>query len=119
MASYTAAGIANSDSWKTGWKAFAFAMCAFFAPFIFVYQPGVLLIGSFFEIVIAIGTLAFGTIMLTIGLAGYLGVDLNKVERTLCIISGILICLPESNTDIKGFTLGIILNAFLVIKGRN
>ena len=74
--------------------------------------------GSFAEIVIAIATLTSGTIMLTIGLAGYLGLDLNKVERALCIISGILICLPESNTDIIGFALGIVLIGYLVLKGK-
>lgn len=118
VASYTAAGIANSDSWKTGWKAFTYALCAFFAPFVFVYQPGVLLIGSLFEIVTAIGVLVAGTIMLTIGLAGYSFVELNKVERALCIISGILICLPESNTDIAGFAISIALIINMILKKK-
>lgn len=118
VASYTAAGIANSNPWKTGWKAFTYAMCAFLAPFVFVYQPGVLLIGSFTEIVYAIGTLAFGTLVLTIGLAGYFGTTLNKAERVICVICGIFICLPESLTDIAGYAGAVIILAEIIIRGR-
>ena len=118
VASYTAAGIANSNPWKTGWKAFTYAMCAFLAPFVFVYQPGVLLIGSFTEIIYALGTLAFGTLVLTIGLAGYFGITLNKAERTICMICGIFICLPEAFTDIAGYIGAVAILAEIIIRGR-
>jgi TRAP transporter 4TM/12TM fusion protein len=118
VASYTAAGIANSDSWKTGWKAFTYALCAFLAPFVFVYQPGVLLIGPFGEIVMAIGILVAGTFMLTIGLSGYFNMELSKIERSICIISGILICLPESVTDIIGFIMAATLIGYLIMKKK-
>ncbi len=119
VASYTAAGIAGSNAWKTGWKAFSFALCAFFAPFVFVYQPGVLLIGTVFEIIVAIGTLLAGTIMLTIGLAGYFHhYRLNKLLQTLCVMAGILICLPETTSDLIGFTVAGVLIAFILAKGH-
>ncbi len=41
MASYTAAGIAGASAWRTGWKAFTFAVTAFLVPFLFVYQPAI------------------------------------------------------------------------------
>jgi TRAP-type uncharacterized transport system fused permease subunit len=111
VASYTAAGIAGAKSWDTGWKGFTFAMCAFFAPFVFVYQPGILLIGTFWEIITAIFTLAFGTMMLTIGLAGYVVRHMSRFERALFIIAGIMIVIPESVTDKAGFVLaaGLII----------
>ncbi len=117
VASYTAAGIAGANSWNTGWKAFTFAMCAFLAPYVFVYQPGVLLIGSFMEIVYAIFTLALGTIMLTIGLAGYLRSIIPMPIRVLSVISGILICLPEQRTDMIGFVSAAILLAIMIAAG--
>ncbi len=117
VASYTAAGIAGANSWNTGWKAFTFAMCAFLAPYVFVYQPGVLLIGSFMEIVYAIFTLALGTIMLTIGLAGYLRSIIPMPVRVLSVISGILICLPEQRTDMIGFISAAILLAIMIAAG--
>ena len=118
VASYTAAGIANSNSWKTGWKAFSYALCAFLAPFVFVYQPGVLLIGSFAEIVYAIFTLAAGTFVLTVGLAGYFTVGLTKLERVLCVVCGVFICLPESTTDLIGYIGAIVVMALILLRGR-
>ena len=53
LASFTAAGIANASAWKTGWKAFFFAITAFIAPFMFVYRPSILLIGTVTEILIS------------------------------------------------------------------
>lgn len=118
VASYTAAGIANSNSWKTGWKAFSYALCAFLVPFVFVYQPGVLLIGSFAEIVYAIFTLAAGTFVLTVGLAGYFTVGLTKLERVLCVVCGVFICLPESTTDLIGYIGAVVVMALILLRGR-
>ena len=46
LASFTAAGIAGASAWKTGWKAFSFAITAFIVPFAFVYRPAILLEGT-------------------------------------------------------------------------
>jgi len=116
VASYTAAGIAGAKSWDTGWKAFTYAACAFFAPYVFVYQPGVLLMGTGFEIVGAIFTLAFGTFMLTVGLAGYLFFPMGMYERVLFACSGVLICIPEQLTDIVGFIVAFVLIVWQVVK---
>src|SRR5690625_2017059 len=53
LASYTAAGIAGADSMKTGVTGFVYALVAFLVPFIFIYQPAILLIGSVKEIIMA------------------------------------------------------------------
>ena len=53
LASFTAAGIAGASAWKTGWKAFSFAITAFIVPFAFVYRPAILLEGTVVEIIIA------------------------------------------------------------------
>ena len=49
LASFTAAGIAGASAWKTGWKAFSFAITAFIVPFAFVYRPAILLEGTMVE----------------------------------------------------------------------
>ena len=51
LASFTAAGIAGASAWKTGWKAFSFAITAFIVPFAFVYRPAILLEGTAVEII--------------------------------------------------------------------
>lgn len=88
VASYTAAGIAGADSWKTGWTAFSYSIVAFLAPFMFVVKTGLLLQGSIMDIVSATAILMVGTIFLDIGVAGYLKTPMKRVERILFVASG-------------------------------
>lgn len=59
MAAYCAAGIAKANPNQTGWQALRLGIASFVIPFMFVYNPGNLGIGSWYEI----GT-AFVTSML-------------------------------------------------------
>ena len=118
IASYTAAGIAHGSPWKTGWKAFVFSMVAFLAPFVFVFQPGVLLIGSFGEIAAAVGVLILGTAFMVMGIAGFLVVKMKPWERIFFIVGGILVCIPESVTDIIGYALCAAGMAIQIVRWR-
>lgn len=112
VASFTAAGIAGADSMKTGLTGFAYALVAFLVPFIFIYDPSILLIGTPLEIVKGTLILFLGTYLLASGMAGFFLVPLNRIERTILLASAILIILPETITDIIGIVVAV---AFFVI----
>ena len=109
VASYTAAGIADASPWKTGWRAFGYALCAILAPFVFVYQPGILMEGSLMSIVHDTSILAMGTIFLTVGLAGYLLLPFKTWERVFMIIAGVCTCIPETVSDIAGIAIALVI----------
>ena len=106
VASYTAAGISGGSPWKTGWKAFSYSLCAILAPFVFVYQPGVLMEGSLLQIITHSVILIVGTVFLTMGLSGFFLISFNKIERIAMFIAGVCVCVPESVSDIVGFVIG-------------
>ena len=118
LASFTAAGIANVSAWKTGWKAFAFAITAFIAPFMFVYRPSILLIGTVSEIVISCLMTACATFFLASGVAGYMGKNLNIVERILFFVAALMFILPGSMFDIGGLALGVVLVLWCLIYSK-
>lgn len=65
VAAYAGAAIAGSDPWKTRWTCFKFVKFLYVGPFLFAYVPGILLQGSWHEIIMAyvsstLGTIAFG-----------------------------------------------------------
>ncbi|MEZ5756584.1 MAG: TRAP transporter fused permease subunit [Emcibacteraceae bacterium] len=64
IASYAAAGLANSDFRKTSLAALRLGLSAFIMPFYFVYNPGILLIGSWLQIMIASISLIVAGILL-------------------------------------------------------
>ncbi|MEA3358680.1 MAG: TRAP transporter permease [Thermodesulfobacteriota bacterium] len=46
LCAYAAAGIAKSDPVKTGWKSFRLDLAAFTLPFMFIYNPKLLMMGT-------------------------------------------------------------------------
>ena len=109
IASYTAAGIAEAKPWDTGWRGMVYASVAFFAPFAFVYQPGILMEGGLLAIIHDSGILALGTAMLVFAVAGYLLTDIPLWQRILLVVGGICTCIPESFTDIVGLSIGVVI----------
>ena len=109
VASYTAAGIAGASPWKTGWKSFSFALCAIIAPFVFVYQPGILMEGSITQIITHTGILLIGTVFFTIGIANYFLIPFRPWERAIMLVAGLCVCIPETISDIIGLILAAVI----------
>lgn len=121
LASYTAAGIAGADSMKTGVTGFVYALVAFLVPFIFIYQPAILLIGSVKEIIMASFVLLLGTVYLAAAMGGYLIIPLNKVKRGILLAGALLLIMPEPITDIIGLVMGtsiLVLNLIISRKQK-
>lgn len=119
LASFTAAGIAGADSLKTGFTGFMYSLVAFLVPFVFVYSPEILLMGTTIQIVKAAIILLFGTYMLAGSIAGYLIAPLNKVTRGLLFIGALCTIVPEHISDIIGFAIGIYVIIMGIIKNKN
>lgn len=118
VASYTAAGIAEGSAWKTGWKGMAFAACAFFAPFVFVYQPGVLLQGSVSDMIIHSAILLMGTYSISVALGGYFIGCLDLWQRILLGIGGCMVCIPEPISDYIGLAILLAMGVFQYVRKK-
>ena len=118
VASFTAAGIAGADSMKTGLTGFAYALVAFLVPFIFIYDPSILLVGTPLEIVKGTPILFLGTYLLASGMAGFFLVPLNRIERGILLASAILIIIPETITDIIGIAVAVTFFVICSAKKR-
>ncbi|MBQ7733957.1 MAG: TRAP transporter fused permease subunit [Synergistaceae bacterium] len=109
VASYTAAGIAGADAMKTGLKGFTFAMVGFLVPFVFVYNPPLLLKGSVSEIIIAVVQLALGTYFLAVMVAGYYKTRLNTLERVILFAAALSLIAPEIISSAIGAVVGVAI----------
>ncbi len=95
LASYMAAGISKAPLWSVCGTAMVKAMAIFYLPVLFVYQPGLLLNGSAFDIGLTILTLALGGIAISAGIEGFLRTNLSMMTRLFCIILGIALILTQ------------------------
>lgn len=107
VASYTAAGIADGNAMKTGVKGFLFSMVGFMVPFVFVYNPAILLQGTAVEIAIGAAMLLVGTFFLATVVSGYFSTEMNVVERVLLFAAAICLITPETMTSVVGVVLGV------------
>ena len=109
MAVYAAAGISGSNLWRTGLAAIKIGAAGFIVPFMFVYGPSLLLIGSLSDIVLTIVSASIGVVALSAGLAGWFFKEATYLERGMLIAGALLLIKPGLYTDAIGLALLIIV----------
>lgn len=103
LATYAAAGISRSDPLKTGFMALATAAAGFVVPYMFVYNPYLMLQGgNLFDTVIGTITALIGMIGLASAVQGFLVKDLNLVERLALFAVPFLIIWPTIPSNLLG-----------------
>jgi TRAP transporter 4TM/12TM fusion protein len=115
LASFAAAGIAESDLWETGLQAFKMAIPGFLIPFVIVYNPGLILEGPLWDIVWGTFTTLIGVIALAGSVIGFFFRRTSAWERVTLCVGAILLIVPEMITDFVGLAM---VGAILAIQLR-
>ncbi len=103
---------------QTGWRAFRLGIVAYIIPFMFVFQPALLLSGSFAYVAQAVATSVIGVIALAGGMQGYFLARCFPHERVMLIGAGITLLYPGLVTDIIGIGLVVLTGLFQVARRR-
>ncbi|MBL8833029.1 MAG: TRAP transporter fused permease subunit, partial [Rhodospirillales bacterium] len=111
LAVFAAASLAKADLWASGWAAVKVGAAGFIVPFMFVYQPAILLIGDWPTIVHSIFTSSCGILLLAAGLHGYFLRRATAVERGLLIVAAFALVTPGLVSDAIGLGLGALVVA--------
>ena len=105
LAAYAGSAIAKSNPMKTGITATKLAIAAFIVPYIFAYNPAMLLEGvtGWYQVVqIALSAL-LGLFGVAAALNGHLFRKVPVVLRLALMAGGLCMMVPETLTDIVGF----------------
>ena len=106
MAAYAGAAIAGCDPNRCGYKAFRLAFCAFIIPYMFVYNPVLLMDGSVLEILQCIITALMGAYLLGSGFEGFFWAwKVKWFERILLLAGAMLLIVPGTITDVTGIAI--------------
>jgi len=111
LAAYAAAGIARSDPWKTGLAAFQLGIAGFIIPFMFIYAPELLFVGSLGKILPALLTATFGVTCLAAAVQRCLLVKTKWYEAGLLLVTALLLIKPGIQTDLIGAALFVVVFA--------
>jgi TRAP transporter 4TM/12TM fusion protein len=105
LSPFAAAAIAGSPPMATAWQAMRLGAVLFIVPFMFVYSPELLMLGSWPEILFAFARAGLGIFCLAAGLQGWLRRRATVLERALLIAAGILLVVPNLMADAGGLLL--------------
>lgn len=114
IAAFTAASIAGSPPMRTGWLASLMSLVAYIVPWVFVYNPSLLLIGTPVKTTLTfLGTL-LGMGYLLCGVTGYCLQNLGWLSRVIVILCGTTIIYLTALAAWSGFFgralgLGVLL----------
>ena len=118
---YAAAVIADESPMAVGWESMLVGLITFILPFSFIYDPSLLLIGPWHEIVIGTITTAIGVVFSSAALVGWWRGSLPIWRRAVLVACGLALLIPWSK--ILGFcaiVLGLAVMADrLLSKGRS
>ena len=124
LAVFAAASLAKANMWASGFAAMRAAAPAYIVPFMFVYEPLLLLIvkdwGSEWAFVVwSVITASVGVICLAASLFGWLFIYAVAWHRVLLFIAALCLIKPGLITDAIGIVLLAIVSAAQLYARRN
>jgi TRAP-type uncharacterized transport system fused permease subunit len=89
----------------TAWQAMRLGIVLYIVPFMFVYSPELLVIGSWPAIALAVARAALGVLCLAGGLQGWLRGRATVTDRALLIAAAVLFIVPSFVADAAAIVL--------------
>ena len=135
LAAIAGAAIAKGKPMLTAVNATKLAIGAFIIPYMFVYNPQMLMIdASAPELIFIVLTAIIGMFGISTALEGYgffftgifhgrnkskgLTITFDVIERVLFAVAGLLCVIPEATTDVIGLSMMAVLVAYQLINKR-
>ena len=121
LAAYAGSAIAKSNPMRTAFNASKMAIAAFIIPYMFCYNPAMLMIDTNMLTVLQIAVTAFiGLFGVAAALEGYCFASMNPLIRVALAAGGLLMIYPGIFTDIIGIVMvvGSLAFQYMLSKGK-
>lgn len=119
VAAYAAAGLADASASKTGWLAFMLGLPGFIIPFVYVYNPALLIVDTpVWDTVWIVILSTFAVILMSMTVIGWFKGRLNPIFRIAIAVAAILMFVPGLIFDIIGLVMGASIIGFLFFTRR-
>lgn len=95
LAVFAACTLSGGTLWRTGGQALKLCAAGLLVPFVFVYNPELLLVGSPAMIAFSVVTALLGCIVLSFGTIGWMFRDIGWLQRAVLLACSICLILPR------------------------
>lgn len=102
LAAFAAAGIADSNPMQTGFHSFRLGIAKYVLPFVFVFAPGMLFVGSWLEIALGVVGGFAGIFALTVATEGWLYSAVGWPTRIFMTFCALLFFVPGLKLTVLG-----------------
>jgi TRAP transporter 4TM/12TM fusion protein len=109
ITAFAAANLAGSGMMSTGVEAFRLGLVGFLVPFAFVFQPALLLKGTWPEVILATTMTCLGVACLAAFLIGHIWSPLSWLQRGLFFVAAFILVFPAGGMEILGLVLAVAL----------
>lgn len=116
VAAYAAADISKGDPIKIGFTSCRIAILAFIMPYVFLFEPALLMVGSWWNILSTFIMTIIGVVILAGTITGWFFIRLNLIWRFVLLIIFILIFVPEVVSSLIGISLTFAATIFFYLK---
>lgn len=106
LAAYAGAGIARANPFKSGLTAVKLAIAAFIVPYIFIYNPILVLVDATpVKLILAVATAILGMVGVSAAMIGYYKKRTSLFERVLLFVGGLFLIVPEAISSLIGIII--------------
>lgn len=109
LASFTAAAIAGADPMKTSWTSMRLGFSAYIVPFFMVYNPALIMQGTWQAILLSASTAALGVAAIAVALEGFWLTRLRWWERVALAAFGLALIDLRWETVAAGSVCGLVV----------
>jgi len=113
VAAFAAGSIARANPMAIGLTCCRLAMVAFIIPFVFIYHPGLLLIGTTSAVIFDLASATLAVVALVAATEGYLLAPLSLVWRGVFGVAGLLLITTQTIPGLLGLALLVIAGLWL------
>lgn len=120
LAAFAGAGIAGSDPQKTGWISCKLALAGFVVPFIFVYNPALIILNSgIADIIMVTVSSILAVTALAAATEGYAMGNLNWLMRGLLLAASLMFINPSVYMSLLGLIIMVVVGMFQYLAKKN
>jgi TRAP transporter 4TM/12TM fusion protein len=105
LSPFAAAAIAGSPPMATAWQAMRLGAVLFIVPFMFVYSPELLMMGSWPVILLGVTRAGLGVFCMAAALQGWLRCRATVADRALLLAAAVLFIVPSFAADAAAIAL--------------
>jgi len=118
LAVFAGAQIAGANMWETAWVAVKMSSVAYLLPFLIVFMPSLLLLGTPYEIAIDSITALVGLLLIITAIQGWALYLLNWPERLCFFAVGACLVWPDGTIRSVAAVLTLFLGIYTVMRSK-